>query len=82
MLKITLLLLIFITLISCKKEDTTPELPQIAAKIAGTYKLSKLQTISGKDVISTATGNATITAKDVTMASMYFGCYTHAPILR
>ncbi len=64
--------LLFIIAISCKKEDTTPEPPQIAAKIVGTYKLSKLQTISGKDVTSTATGSATITAKDATMASINY----------
>ena len=72
MSKITLLLLIFTTLISCKKEDTTPEIPQIAAKIAGVYKLSKLQTTSGRDVTSTATGIATIIAKDATTASINY----------
>ncbi len=72
MSKITLLLLIFITLISCKKEDPTPELPQIAGNIAGTYKLSKLQTISGRDVTSTATGSAIITVKDATTASINY----------
>jgi hypothetical protein len=68
------LLLIFLSvaLIACKKEQPTPETPQIAAKIAGTYKLSKLQTISGRDVTSTATGSATITAKDATTASINY----------
>ena len=72
--KILLFLLgfLFITSISCKKEDTTPEPPQIATKIIGTYKLSKLQTTSGKDVTSTAMGSAIITAKDATTASINY----------
>ena len=72
MSKFIILSLVFITLISCKKEDPTPELPQIAARIEGTYKLSKLQIISGRDVTSTATGSATITAKDATTASINY----------
>jgi hypothetical protein len=67
-----LLTLFLISLIACKKEEPTPETPQIAAKIAGTYKLSKLQTTSGKDVTSTATGSAIITAKDATTASINY----------
>lgn len=71
--KFHLLLIFFlISLIACKKEEPTPETPQIAAKIAGTYKLSKLQTTSGKDVTSTATGSAIITAKDATTASINY----------
>lgn len=71
--KFHLLLTFFlISLIACKKEEPTPETPQIAAKIAGTYKLSKLQTTSGKDVTSTATGSAIITAKDATTASINY----------
>lgn len=64
--------LTFITFFSCKKEDATPVALQIAAQIAGTYKLSKLQTTSGKDVTSTATGNAIITAKDATTATINY----------
>jgi hypothetical protein len=71
--KFHLLLIFFlISLIACKKEEPTPETPQTAAKIAGTYKLSKLQTTSGKDVTSTATGSAIITAKDATTASINY----------
>ncbi len=72
--KISLLAVVFffIAFISCKKEDTTPATLQIAAQIAGTYKLSKLQTTSGKDVTSTATGSAIITAKDATTASINY----------
>jgi hypothetical protein len=74
MTKFSLLFLtfIFITSISFKKEETIPEPPQIATKIIGTYKLSKLQTTSGRDVTSTSTGSATITAKDATTASINY----------
>jgi hypothetical protein len=73
MSKVSLLFLLLIFVFSsCKKEDTTPATPQIAAQIAGTYKFSKLQTISGKDVTSTATGSAIITAKDATTASINY----------
>jgi hypothetical protein len=70
--KKSLLSLFFIIFISCKKEETIPEPPQIANKIVGTYKLSKLQTTSGRDVTSTATGSAIITAKDATTASINY----------
>jgi hypothetical protein len=73
MSKVSLLFLLLIFVFSsCKKEDTIPAIPQIAAQIAGTYKLSKLQTTSGKDVTSTATGSAIITAKDATTASINY----------
>jgi hypothetical protein len=70
--KNSLLSLFFIIFISCSKDETTPAPPQIATKIVGTYKLSKLQTTSGRDVTSTAIGSATITAKDATTASINY----------
>jgi hypothetical protein len=65
--------LLFIVLSSCKKDEIVDTTPQIAAKIAGTYKLSKLlRSPSLVDVTSTATGSATITAKDATTASINY----------
>jgi hypothetical protein len=75
MLKYSLLIcsLFFVVFSSCKKDEIVDTTPQIAAKIAGTYKLSKLlRSPSLVDVTSTATGTATITAKDATTASINY----------
>jgi hypothetical protein len=73
--KFTLLLcsLFFVVVSSCKKDEVVDTTPQLATKIAGTYKLSKLlRSPSLVDVTSTATGSATITAKDANTASINY----------
>jgi hypothetical protein len=75
MLKYSLLLcsLFFVALSSCKKDEIVDTTPQIATKIAGTYKLSKLlRSPSLVDVTSNATGTAIITVKDATTASINY----------
>jgi hypothetical protein len=73
--KITLLLclLFSVVFVSCKKDEVADTTPQLAAKIAGTYKLSKLlRSPSLVDVTSTATGTAIVTAKDASTASINY----------
>jgi uncharacterized protein YcfL len=64
---------ITILLLGCKKDEEVAAVPNLSQQIAGTYKLtSVLRNNTLADVTSTATGSATITARDNTTAQISY----------
>ncbi|MCU0470648.1 MAG: hypothetical protein MUF58_18830 [Arcicella sp.] len=60
-------------MLACKKDEVAEPTVNLSQQIAGTYKLtSVLRNNTLADVTSTATGSATITAKDNTTAQISY----------